>query len=134
MKILPLRLHVDHDALDFLKKFFSFKDPDALPSQPSDPADETFFRTSLTDIAQSSITHYLRTEQAEVFPVDLKLDYIEMNDPDTFDVLPDGTLRSAWEAGENGERRPVILSGAMWVGKTRLIDNIILGDESKILS
>ncbi|TCD64536.1 autophagy- protein 2 [Steccherinum ochraceum] len=57
MKILPLRLHVDQDALDFLKKFFSFKDPDALPSQPTDPADDTYF------------------QQAEVFPVDLKLDY-----------------------------------------------------------
>ncbi|KAH8107055.1 hypothetical protein BXZ70DRAFT_271252 [Cristinia sonorae] len=57
MKILPLRLHVDQDALDFLKKFFSFKDPDALPVQPSDPVEEIFF------------------QQAEVFPVDLKLDY-----------------------------------------------------------
>ncbi|KAI0093682.1 hypothetical protein BDY19DRAFT_1063485 [Irpex rosettiformis] len=56
-KILPLRLHVDQDALDFMKKFFSFKDPDAAPSAPSDPADEIFF------------------QQAEVFPVDLKLDY-----------------------------------------------------------
>lgn len=75
MKILPLRLHVDQDALDFLKKFFSFKDPDALPSQPSEPADETFFRTSIIDAVQSAITHCLWTEQAEVFPVDLKLDY-----------------------------------------------------------
>ncbi|KAI0345175.1 hypothetical protein BDW22DRAFT_1370943 [Trametopsis cervina] len=56
-KILPLRLHVDQDALDFMKKFFSFKDPDAVPSPPSDPADEIFF------------------QQAEVFPVDIKLDY-----------------------------------------------------------
>ncbi|KAI1783523.1 Pantoate-beta-alanine ligase [Ganoderma leucocontextum] len=40
--------------------------------------------------------------------VDLRLDYVEMNDPDSFDGLSDGT-------------------GAMWVGKTRLIDNIVLG-------
>ncbi|KDQ60992.1 hypothetical protein JAAARDRAFT_31991 [Jaapia argillacea MUCL 33604] len=55
-KILPLRLNVDQDALDFLKKFFSFKDPHVTPSQ-TEPTDEIYF------------------QHAEVFPVDLKLDY-----------------------------------------------------------
>ncbi|KAI0820749.1 Pantoate-beta-alanine ligase [Trametes gibbosa] len=57
--------------------------------------------------------------------VDLRLDYIEMNDPESFEVMSDAVSREEWEAGCVG--RPVILSGAMWVGKTRLIDNIVLG-------
>jgi pantoate--beta-alanine ligase len=58
----------------------------------------------------------------------IKLDYVEMNDAVTFNVLNDGTTQE--DSGDN----PVILSGAMWVGKTRLIDNIILGDSSTILA
>jgi pantoate--beta-alanine ligase len=64
--------------------------------------------------------------------VDMRLDYIEMNDPRTFEVIPN-TLRagaSEQSAGRaEGSKGPaVILSGALWVGKTRLIDNILLGD------
>ena len=43
-KILPLRLHVDQDALDFLKQFFAFKDPDAAAPVSSEPANEIYFR------------------------------------------------------------------------------------------
>lgn len=58
----------------------------------------------------------------------MHLDYLEMNDPETFDVLQDDVTRAEWEGKITG--RPIILSGAMWLGKakTRLIDNIILGD------
>lgn len=59
--------------------------------------------------------------------IDIKLDYIQFNDWQSFEPL-DGS------ANQDNFSEPVILSGAMWVGKTRLIDNIILGDESKILS
>ncbi|KAJ3787784.1 hypothetical protein GGU10DRAFT_134981 [Lentinula aff. detonsa] len=55
-KILPLRLHVDQDALDFMKKFFSFTDPNR-PSTPASPDEGIYFQL------------------AEIFPVDLKLDY-----------------------------------------------------------
>ncbi|GBE89562.1 Pantoate--beta-alanine ligase [Sparassis crispa] len=67
---------------------------------------------------------------ADVEPVEIRLDYIEMNDPETFDVLPDDVTRREWETQlQDGVKgRPVILSGALWIGRTRLIDNVILGD------
>jgi len=55
VKILPLRLHVDQDALDFLKKFFTFQNPN-MPSEP-DTTNDTYL------------------QRAEVYPVVLKLDY-----------------------------------------------------------
>ncbi|KAB5592263.1 Pantoate--beta-alanine ligase [Ceratobasidium theobromae] len=60
--------------------------------------------------------------------VEMRLDYMEMNDPKTFQVISD-TLRSGALNGAQGNKGPtVILSGALWVGRTRLIDNILLGD------
>lgn len=59
--------------------------------------------------------------------VELKLDYIEMNDAKTFDILESQARRQG--AGEH----LVILSGALYVDKTRLIDNILLGDATNIL-
>ncbi|CED82200.1 Cytoplasm to vacuole targeting protein [Phaffia rhodozyma] len=55
-KILPLRLYVDQDALDFLKRFFAFKDTRYSSSAPPD-SKETYF------------------QHVEIFPVELKLDY-----------------------------------------------------------
>jgi pantoate--beta-alanine ligase len=58
---------------------------------------------------------------------EMRVDYIQMNDADTFDVLEPCAQKS-----EDGSR-VVILSGALFVDKTRLIDNILLGDGKKIL-
>jgi autophagy-related protein 2 len=35
---------VDQDALDFMKKFFSFKDPDIPPPPPDNSKNEIYFR------------------------------------------------------------------------------------------
>lgn len=59
VKINPLRLHVDQDALDFLKKFFAFEHP----SRRDQPPAERSVR------AQPFIQH------AEVYPIRIKLDY-----------------------------------------------------------
>jgi len=63
--------------------------------------------------------------------VNVRLDYIEMNDTNSFDVL--GGREVMGSVVEGGEREAVILSGAILVGQTRLIDNVILGNVDKIL-
>ncbi|KAF9006166.1 Pantoate-beta-alanine ligase [Cyathus striatus] len=67
--------------------------------------------------------------KAEGLNVSMDLDYIQLNDSDTFEVLDDNTTRTSG----NDPHRPVILSGALYVDKTRLIDNVILGDVSRII-
>ena len=54
------------------------------------------------------------------------LDYLEMNDASTFAVLEPQIRKDDIDL--------VILSGALNVDKTRLIDNILLGDTDKILA
>ena len=73
----------------------------------------------------------VETSQARIregSPVSLRLDYIEMNDAADLEVVDDVSRRDAHNP------RPLILSGALWVDKTRLIDNIILDDENRITS
>lgn len=41
--VLPLRLHVDQDALDFITRFFQFKDNSQAPAHTS-PSDEAFIQ------------------------------------------------------------------------------------------
>jgi len=55
VSILPLRLHIDQDALDFITRFFEFKDDSAPASSPA--GDQPFI------------------QRLEVMAVKLKLDY-----------------------------------------------------------
>lgn len=122
-KILPLRLHVDQDALDFLKSFFSFKDPHALPSTPQDLDDDIFFQL------------------AEVFPIDVKMDYKPrrvdyraLKEGRTIELMNffhfDGsemTLRHITLAGISGWPRLFDLLNDLWtpdVKATQLVDVI----------
>jgi pantoate--beta-alanine ligase len=57
--------------------------------------------------------------------VNIKLDYIEMNDAESFKVLGPNIRESDIDL--------VILSGAINVDQTRLIDNILLGKKDQIL-
>lgn len=61
---------------------------------------------------------------------DIRFDYVQFNDSDTFFELSGSTTREIWA---QQSPHPVILSGAIWVDKTRLIDNHILGDINGVI-
>ncbi|KAF9038496.1 Pantoate-beta-alanine ligase [Panaeolus papilionaceus] len=63
--------------------------------------------------------------QSDALNVNIKLDYLEMNDASTFEVLDPATRKVDTEL--------VILSGALYVDKTRLIDNDLLGDSNQVI-
>jgi len=68
-------------------------------------------------------------QEADKKGVPMQLDYVEINDPDTLEALDDDATCGTEHEGH----REALLSGAIWVRKTRLIDNIILGDVDRIL-
>jgi pantoate--beta-alanine ligase len=57
--------------------------------------------------------------------VEMRLDYLEVNDASSFDIIGD-------EVTKDGLNKPLVFSGALWLGKTRLIDNIVLGDPAEV--
>ncbi|KAJ3991004.1 Pantoate-beta-alanine ligase [Lentinula boryana] len=76
------------------------------------------------EIARALVERRIEEAHDHGLDVEITLDYIEMNDAGNFEVLDDTDTRSL----RGNEAAPVILSGAMWVDRTRLIDNLLLGD------
>lgn len=66
-----------------------------------------------------------RTKEAKDRDVELVLDYVAIMDPETFEPVN-------WAQRED-PNRTAILSGALFVGKTRLIDNLLCGDISTVV-
>jgi autophagy-related protein 2 len=66
--VLPLKLHVDQDTLDFITRFFEFKDQSALPPSGIVP-EPPFLRIPLPSWNLTNL------ERVEVFPVNVMLDY-----------------------------------------------------------
>ena len=71
------------------------------------------------------VEHNKTQARSEGSNVDIKLDYLEINDADSFEVLGPHIRKSDIDL--------VILSGALNVDQTRLIDNILLGEKDRIL-
>jgi pantoate--beta-alanine ligase len=92
--------------------------------------EQAWMAGSTKDICMKSALDVVDAKKKEIqdrnLGVGVRLEYIEINDSWSFDILDSGSSRRS-------HPDPMILSGALWVGKTRLIDNILLGDTSEIL-
>ena len=142
-------LHLSHPTPSHLHIVPTARDPTdglALSSRntyltPAERQRAPALYTALQDAARAweagtskreAVQHALQVLEAtkregEEHGVEVRVDYIEMNDPDTFDVLGD-------EQAQRSDGAPVILSGAVWFGRTRLIDNLILGNEEGVIA
>ncbi|KIM26627.1 hypothetical protein M408DRAFT_330559 [Serendipita vermifera MAFF 305830] len=90
----------------------------------TDPNSTTIVKGA-RDRVVNAATEVIQTAvgESEKEGVSIRPDYIQLNWTDTFEVIGDVDKKEVLSEGTRG----VILSGALWVGRTRLIDNIILG-------
>ncbi|KAH7102928.1 pantothenate synthetase [Auriculariales sp. MPI-PUGE-AT-0066] len=68
-------------------------------------------------------------DRAKQDGVDMRPEYISVNDPETFEEISDDKFERLAD-----KKSVMVISGAVWVGKTRLIDNLILGDVTSIVN
>ena len=86
------------------------------------------FRSSKREAVQHAFKQLeVAKDEGEKNGVEIRVDYVEMNDSDTFEEVGD-------EQVQRPDGAPVILSGGVWLGRTRLIDNIILGNTDGIIA
>ncbi|KDR80759.1 hypothetical protein GALMADRAFT_241193 [Galerina marginata CBS 339.88] len=94
--------------------------------QAAEAAWKLGFSKSVCIAAATSVVDFRKTQaQSEGLDVNMKLDYLEMNDANTFEELGPQLRKDDVDF--------VILSGALNVDKTRLIDNILLGSAGQVL-
>ncbi|RXK42199.1 pantoate-beta-alanine ligase [Tremella mesenterica] len=61
--------------------------------------------------------------------VELRHDYIEVFDPETFEPIRSSVNVWKKKRRDMGQSTGAVIAGAVWVGRTRLIDNLLLGWE-----
>ncbi len=132
---LPENLHIipttrdpiSHLALSSRNAFLS---PSELRIAPVlyhalSAARETLLRGTLTtgeDTIASACQVVLDQQESlkdDMSEVELRMDYFEVFDQNTFEPI----------RGEVQKGREMVVAGAVWVGRTRLIDNLLLGWE-----
>lgn len=89
--------------------------------------DSGLTKAECVDAAVKVVEAFKLKSVSDGLSVEMRLDYVELNNLEDFEVVDPQTKKM------EDDPRPVILSGALWLDGTRLIDNVILGDESIIL-
>ncbi|KAK6339018.1 autophagy- protein 2 [Orbilia brochopaga] len=123
VKLLPLRLHVDQDALEFLTRFFEFKDPDAV--KPGAKVEEPFIQRCEIDTVRVKLDFKpkrvdyagLRSGRTTEFmnffileEADMELRHVALNGVSGFERLGKD-LNNIWMPDIKQNQLPGVLAG-----------------------
>lgn len=121
--VLPLRLHVDQDALDFITRFFEFKDPELVPQE--EPGEKPFLQRIEVDTVDLCLDYKpktvdyagLRSGRTKEFMnfvtlegCNIRLKHAIIYGLQGFDLLHD-TLNDVWTPDVIRNQLPRVLSG-----------------------